>query len=78
MTNLTDNIRSAVRRVGTQEAFAHLMGMKNRHSIKTWIRAGTVPAKHIVKFCVLTGAKPEEINRDLAAIALINKARKTD
>ena len=77
MNDFSTAIREAVHGVGSQEKFAQLMGVKNRHTIKTWISTGNVPAKHVAKFCILTGARPESVNRDLAAIAHVRAHRKT-
>ena len=69
----TDNaiVKTAVRKVGTHEAFASLMGV-SRQAVTKWCRNGYVPADKVVEFSRLTGVAPRYLN---AAFAKIDKVK---
>ena len=55
-------VRVAIRKVGTQEVFASLMGV-SRQAVQKWCRNGYVPADRVMEFSRLTGVSPENLNK---------------
>lgn len=68
-------IKFAVRMFGTQRQLADALGV-SRQTVKMWIMRGYVTPAYLLKFCKLTGAKPERVN-PFAADILRTKRRKS-
>ena len=68
-------IKNAVRGFGTQQQLANALGV-SRQTVKMWIMRGYVTPAHLLRFCRLTGARPESVN-PFAADIIRSKRRRT-
>lgn len=63
--NLESTLAAAVRSVGSQSAFARLIGM-SQGSVYTWLANGKpLPAEHVLKVSAATGIAKEALRPDL-------------
>ena len=69
-----DIVRTAVKKVGTQGAFASLMGV-SRQAVQRWCRNGYVPASKVAEFSRLTGVAPRYLNQAFSKVEQIKRIR---
>lgn len=72
---MTESVRDAVRRYGTQRELAAALGVTPQ-TVKMWVRRGFVTERYLVAFCEATLARPEDMNPLVAAALKIRPRRR--
>lgn len=60
-------VKTAVKRVGSQQKVADLLGV-SRQTVKMWVKSGNVSRDYVVPFCRLTKEDPRNVSKFAAEI----------